>query len=757
MLFGAVFMVGLFASLGLAQSVPTVSNIRVDTPSADSTSLRLFIRFERGFPDLPCSLRDHQLRERFRRLLELNGTSPGNVYQYGMTADLSGLPPGATLHFCPEVTVDGANWSTGADLVYTMPAGLPSGGPAPPAEPAIVSTVFPAQTGHTFSVASDCHDLQSDINAAHFGDTILISPGTVCTQPITLPNAPDAQSFPTSAVNTTTGVITLAGHGFSNGQKVHLSATNANGGCLPGQEIYPYGLNCDKAGGIRKGKDYYIRFLDGNHFQISETAGGPVAPFGYITATANPSTSTIATKGDWGAPYGYVVVTYVPMQFTTSGTLPGGLTANTDYYPLQTCAYGTSQVCTFQVSATQGGTPVAITSAGTGTLSVATHGAGPQFIMAWPPANNWIVVRTAVPDSQFTPPGIRTSKAWQPEMATIKQTAAWPAQAMLSTGVLTHNWRFVGIEWTTATNNDIATTVDPRPYGNLIAAGIDSGYLIFDRNYMHGWGFPNRFGKTAVDLDGYAVGFIDSEMSRMDFFHPWYTGFTPAVVNSNIATLTAGTAHMGQLTPATTGTTTIDIVGGQISGSGVVYFDMTGVLQVVLPPGILATCVTTGVTCNVTTANGPAIPVSPSGGAAGEAIASLTLQNGAFTNFYQLDGFSGMYDTEGCQCFIMGNGPGPYIFDDNYISGSGIPMHFDDSGGPYLIRGDYYIHRNSFNVPLTELAGGPISNGLRYGHRQPIEWKSGRRIKVDGNQFSGNFQEDTPSTCSSHWRMPPEG
>jgi hypothetical protein len=40
---------------------------------------------------------------------------------------------------------------------------------------------------------------------------------------------------------------------------------------------------------------------------------------------------------------------------------------------------------------------------------------------------------------------------------------------------------------------------------------------------------------------------------------------------------------------------------------------------------------------------------------------------------------------------------------------------------------------------------GSLSNGLRYGHRQPLEWKSGQRIKIDGNIFNNNFSEDNPN------------
>src|SRR6185436_2497069 len=54
--------------------------------------------------------------------------------------------------------------------------------------------------------------------------------------------------------------------------------------------------------------------------------------------------------------------------------------------------------------------------------------------------------------------------------------------------------------------------------------------------------------------------------------------------------------------------------------------------------------------------------------------------------------------------------------------------------------------RNPLNTPLSQQQGSATSDGLRYGHRQPLEWKGGKRILADGNEFTGNFMEVTRSS-----------
>ena len=728
----------------LAQT-PVVSAVSVDVPSVDSSSLRLFF----DSSALPVNTRVRwnttDCSSGLGGTVQPNNTVPGFYVRYGITASVSGLPPGQTLYFCPEVTTDNINWSSGVSVSYTMPS---TAGPVLPALPTIVPTAFPSQTGTVRNVLADCSNLQTQMNAASYGDTIAIPAGTVCTTPIYLPNAPEAKVVPPSAVNTTTSTFTLPGHGFVNGRQVHLSTGLANGNCLPGDSIWIYGFNCDLAGGLVKGKTYYVVGAAANTFQVSLTTGGTPVAFGYISRVkATPAGSSITITADWTAPQGYYAPTYFPIQFATTGTLPGGLNPNTDYYPLIGCFSG-SQVCSFQVSTTNGGSPVTITSAGTGTLSIVDHGQGNTYVMAWPPADKWIVVTTT---GTVPPAGVRTSSAWQPQMATIENPAPYSqASFMLTHGVMSHNWRFVGIEWTSAKNTDYLTTIDPRPYGLFIDLLDDAANIIFDRNYIHGWGYPQRLGVIVGLVNGVNVGFINSEFSQMDYWHPWYTGFAPSYTSSSV-TLGAGQAHFGSPstsanTPTTTGSTVIRMTGGAVTGTGYVYFDMSGTMQVLLPAGITATCSTTGVTCNVSTAAVPSIPAGAGGGAAGEGIVQIVLAGGSVSSVPLMSGFASAYDTEGCQCFIAGSGPGPYILDNNLISGTGIPWHFDDGGGPFAIRGDYFVHRNTWTSPPVEIASQPGSNNLRYGHRQFLELKGGQRILFDGNVMSNTFQEMTPTS-----------
>lgn len=151
--------------------------------------------------------------------------------------------------------------------------------------------------------------------------------------------------------------------------------------------------------------------------------------------------------------------------------------------------------------------------------------------------------------------------------------------------------------------------------------------------------------------------------------------------------------------------------------------------------------------------------------AAGE-IACLKFTAGKLTAIRNGDERSWQLNTDGCQCFVAGIGPGPYLFENNYFSGTGNLMHHDEGGlaisgnahGPgyaqqHWIRGDYYYHRDTFHVPFEHMytypsgsvpderrpAGIPPSDGLIYRNRQPLEWKSGERIKIDGLVFDGNF------------------
>lgn len=108
------------------------------------------------------------------------------------------------------------------------------------------------------------------------------------------------------------------------------------------------------------------------------------------------------------------------------------------------------------------------------------------------------------------------------------------------------------------------------------------------------------------------------------------------------------------------------------------------------------------------------------------------------------DAVTSSFATEGCQCMIGGIGPGPYKFQDNFVSAVGLPWHHDEGGQNWATRADYTYYRNTFHTPFSRMYGHPQSDGLRYMHRQPLEWKSGQRISIIGNIFDGSWVEDNP-------------
>jgi len=717
----------------------------------------------------------------------VEGTATADFINSAETVNLGGLASNTTYNVCPELSANGGTtWTTGGATTSFLTLAAPNPDPSIPIPPTAVPTTYPTFGGTTRAVSADCTttSLQSQINAASYGDIITIPAGAPCNTPVTLPPAPEAVTF---TVHTSDGVVTSAGLGATNGMHVRMSTGTANGSCLPGMEIWPYGQNCDHAGGWRKGEDFWVvntGVSGANTFQLALSSGGAaVLPGNFLNFTATVSGSTISFNADVRSnsngltSYGWTWLTGYPVQMVTTGTLPAGLSVNTDYYAVTRCsdAYHSPTadpplpVCTTQVSLTNGGSAVTITDVGSGVHSFVGHGIGTTYIMPWPPANSWIQIRTATADSSLPPVGVKINgPAASALMPKINQATTFTPTYSLSTGILSHNWWIgPGVEFTTATNSDYLTTVDPRPYESLIHTGIDSANIILDRDYIHGQGYPNRLGPVALTWDGTNTGIINSWLSQLDYWHPtanqqeggWFPSWT-----ATTATFGPGNTHYGLRSVTTLGNSVLTVTGGTVSGGGCgsgnngacVYFDMAGTLQFLLPQGMTGTCTVGGASpppCNVSTSSAPtttSIPTVSIGGynlAAGEAIGTVYFTAGVVTNVANNgNSFGSLFDSEGTQAIVAGNGPGPYVFANNYISGTGIPLHFDDSGGTFLPRADYTVQRNFWNTPLTQMQGGLISDGLRYGHRQPLEWKGGSRLRIDGNIFNNNFAEDNPNS-----------
>jgi hypothetical protein len=234
-------------------------------------------------------------------------------------------------------------------------------------------------------VSADCSNLQSQINAALAGDTILIPAGTVCTGTYTTPTAPDAKTFGPSSVVTSTSTVAIPAHGFTENQEIHFSTDGANSNCLPGMTIFPAGwalagYNCNKGGGWGKGPKYFVHVVDSGHIQVLNAPSGmPVVP-GWINFTGDAAAHTITfnptlnTPGGYATASGGLIPANTQVQFVSSGTLPGGLALDTTYFLLSPCTASPNAACVSQVSLSSGGAAVNITSAGTGTHTIVDRG-----------------------------------------------------------------------------------------------------------------------------------------------------------------------------------------------------------------------------------------------------------------------------------------------------------------------------------------------------------------------------------------------
>jgi hypothetical protein len=113
-------------------------------------------------------------------------------------------------------------------------------------------------------------------------------------------------------------------------------------------------------------------------------------------------------------------------------------------------------------------------------------------------------------------------------------------------------------------------------------------------------------------------------------------------------------------------------------------------------------------------------------------------------------------DEEGAS-IIIDIGPGPTIISNNYIEGVGVDIHFSAGAGGG-IRGDYSVIRNTFKGWDKWMFGNAADTlGLHYLMRQFLEFKNGRRVRVQGNIFDTMWTEVTPSSVTIAFTSTGEG
>lgn len=753
MKFGLTFL--FFAAAAFGQ--PAVSNQHAD--NIEHSSARIIANFS----SLPNGIRVQYAPQPTACSAGITQVSSPSVFlSIAATLNIGGMTPATPYNVCFEGSSDGGmTWGTATPFTVTTLA-APSPDPAPPIAPtAVTNPYYPDTTAYTVvTAASDCSDLQARMNTAggiqaSTGTVIQIPIGTSCAGTYTWPSAPDKKTIASVDAD---GTFHITAHGYANNTLMRL----ARNGCLPGSELWPFGLNCFLTGAFKPGYPYFLVNSTANTFQLAATNGGaPLLP-GYVNFTVDTGTSSIVIAPVPEAHNGFTWVNNQAMQFTANGgTLPAGLSAGTTYYAKSASCAPANALCEFQVSTSMGGAAVTISSAGSGTFTILTFGSGTQYIRADVKLPE-IIIRSSAADNLLPGAHVRicnacgaTPSEWAAQMATFRKTTntgSYGTDMSLVPGVLTTDVRLgpgIEVSQTDTGSTEVLSNNDPTPLFGQVEADMDSQRVVYDRVWIHGIDWPNRVYRPMFNQDGSNIAIINSDLGQWNYFHTAYTGLAPTRSSGTVVTFTAGTASMANNTrPTVTSGGTITFTGGAATSTCYVYITLGQVFTPLCPTGTTMSCSAPGLTCTPATSGSPAFPVNGSGQNTAEPLFTIALAAGAVTSVAAADGFSSHFNTEGTPGLIAGNGPGPILLYNNFISGTGITVHFDDSGGEYLSgqlgRCDYTVQRNVFDQPLRTLFLGASTDGFRYGHRQPLEWKAGCRSLIDGNIFQNNFAEDNP-------------
>jgi hypothetical protein len=400
----------------------------------------------------------------------------------------------------------------------------------------------------------------------------------------------------------------------------------------------------------------------------------------------------------------------------------------------------------FQVAATPGGTPLVPADFGTG---------GPVLLGMWPPSNsNWIVIRTSTPDSQFCPHGVRCRGAsWASLMAKLQLPGGVNNYSGgFKTGGLTHHVWLIGWEFT-PTHVPLSGTVDPAPTSGYFwsVGGWGSSFIVIDRSYIHGLGFPDRLFRPFTEFAGGYMAIINSDLEKFDYWRPAIApanaqgaGGLIASSQGQALTLTGGTYYMGVATCTVGSPVTWTIADGTITGVGKLYLDLNCNPTLMLPSGMSAACA--GPDCMVTTASNPDYPRDSNGGVACGILYDVPFIAGALGTPSANFNLS-IYSSEGTQALIAGYGPGPYVFSNLYVEGEGLLFHIDDSSSASDATGITF-QRTTWVLDQSKRPNGPNTDHLVYSQRNGPEMKHGHQILIDGNTFSGFWAEVSGLGCA---------
>jgi hypothetical protein len=391
------------------------------------------------------------------------------------------------------------------------------------------------------------------------------------------------------------------------------------------------------------------------------------------------------------------------------------------------------------------------------------------------PAAGPIWIRTAAPDAQLPPFGVRldpiTFPAYASKTAQIQDASAANSTsqaAVLSAGGCAHDYFFTGIEWNYAPIGTVGE-YDGGAYNAFVTTSPANYRFTFDRNWFHGTDYPERDYKALNDLEGHFMSVVESTFSNLNFWTPWWSSTPLELTSSSVITIPS-TDSLGNAGKIWFGNGpsdnlpfagTLTITGGTSTGSAVLEATRGGFFLTV-PTGITATCTLSP--CTVSTAASPAY--SNNGTYYTRvAIANPSISAGSWTATNENAPPEGSMQNpgqEGAAAISITNGPGPYLIRNNYFfNDPGITFYLSGQNSSLINQdlsacttaglpacaflpappGNMVFQRNTMYTDLVHLAStnNSLSNGRFYSMRQFWENKEGARFKIIGNTFYNTF------------------
>jgi len=262
--------------------------------------------------------------------------------------------------------------------------------------------------------------------------------------------------------------------------------------------------------------------LDQTPVDVKVLAGGDVQGDGSLYVFAHGWSDNqaviVARSGDYSGatPYGIIRI--------QGDNPPGSERPDGRLYYARVKDANTVFLC--EKPPSQGGTNITLSSAGTGTY----------YVMAYPRALKWIIIRTVTPDDQFVPPGVSLGAlggtAWIPKMAKFTNPIANHSytgrpiiefidanQDAKRQSVLA-NIRFIGIVWTVADDPVSYTTVDPPSWNFFLSPQPTQQNIIIDRCIFMTPSIQQRV-YTAFKFQGLNSAVVHSIFDKtINFFFP---------------------------------------------------------------------------------------------------------------------------------------------------------------------------------------------------------------------------------------------